>query len=255
MLQAAWAAAEEHFAAAPPATLPAPQSFPVLAIAASAETAATRLIERMPVAPNTARPMVARASAQHFSRPEASFAARAFGNATHAFLELLATRIAAGENAESLLAELPRWMPRVASVLRAAGLAPAAIDRAANSVVRALTMALQDAEGRWILEAHAGATSESSLTTWSDEPRTIRLDRTFVAGPEPLAGGTSHLWIVDYKTTMHGLDGLEVFMAEERAKYAPQLETYARELAPRMPVRVALYYLAIPRLLWWQPSS
>jgi hypothetical protein len=113
-----------------------------------------------------------------------------------------------------------------------------------------------------VLAPHAGAASEFALTAWQGAQATsIRVDRVFHAGAEPrvaLPGdGNGFLWIVDYKSGSHSASGLEDFMAEQRATYAPQLETYARVLAPaqgipEMRVRLALYYPAIPRLVWWK---
>ena len=84
----------------------------------------------------------------------------------------------------------------------------------------------------------------------------MRIDRLFHAGPEPHAPGDDYLWIVDYKTSDHSPAGLEDFLTIQRATYGPQLEAYARILAPlrsKSPeqVRLALYFPAIPRLIWW----
>ena len=252
LLFAAWPAAEPHFAA-PVLEMPNPAQPQILStIAASAP----RVIQRIPNRPGapsqTAPPF--EVGSQQYSRPEGSFSARAFGNATHAFLELLANRIATGATPVALLAELPTWDTRVSAVLRASGLSPADVTRFSASILRGLTNTLNDPEGQWILAAHAEAASESSLTT---DEATIRLDRTFLAGPTPLAAGATHLWILDYKTATHGTHDLQAFLVAERKKYAPQLEAYARSLAPQSPypIRLALYYPLLPHLLWWEPAE
>ena len=121
---------------------------------------------------------------------------------------------------------------------------------------------LADADGAWILGAHANAASEFSLTTASEpsDASTVRADRMFKAGPTPHAPGDDYLWIIDYKTSAHGSAGLESFLQRQRETYAAQLETYARLLAPALQVspgriRVGLYFPAIPRLLWWDPTA
>jgi ATP-dependent exoDNAse (exonuclease V) beta subunit len=196
------------------------------------------------------------ASAPHFERPEGSFAARAFGNAVHAFLEAITQQMAAGESAASILDALPSWAPRIAAVLRAQGLPPAAFERLVQRVLFALESTLKDASGAWLLTAHAGAASEYALTAWSEERSSVRIDRIFRAGAEPLARGSDHLWIVDYKTTTHGAEGLDAFLIAEKEKYAPQLEAYARIFASESSglggIRVALYYPMLARLLSWR---
>jgi hypothetical protein len=197
-----------------------------------------------------------------FARPEASFAARSLGTAVHTFLELLAARIAAGTTPAALLAELPSWTPRIAAILRADGLAPATVDRLTRDTRTALENTLRDPDGQWLLAPHPSAATELALTaadTTGDAHLTsIRIDRTFHAGPTPRSPGEDFLWIVDYKTTPHSPSGLEQFLEAQRATYAPQLEAYARILArtrstPPEQVRLALYYPTIPRLIWWTP--
>jgi ATP-dependent exoDNAse (exonuclease V) beta subunit len=202
-----------------------------------------------------------------FTRPEGSFAARSFGNAVHAFLETVATRLASGASATALLAEIPTWTPRIAAVLRADGLPPNTVTRLTRETSAAMENALRDPLGLWLLAPHPGAASELGLTAWLDtagesaRAASIRIDRIFYAGPEPHAPGEDVLWIVDYKTADHGPSGLDDFLAAQRTAYTPQLETYARILAQKAPapaappreIRVALYYPAIPRLIWWKP--
>jgi ATP-dependent helicase/nuclease subunit A len=251
LLQAAWPAAQEHFEQSNVVAFPQPA--PTFAIAAAA---VPRIIERIPIlpgAPSQTAPSFEVGSIR-FDRPDGGFAARAFGNAMHTFLEHLAAKLAIGATIPALLAELPSWSPRIAAVLRASGLAPADIDRYTADLLRGLTRTLNHAEGQWILAPRTGAASESSLTSWHEELSTIRLDRTFHAGPAPLADGSGYLWIVDYKTTSHGAGKLDAFLDAERRKHAPQLEAYARELAAAKPIRLALYYPMLPQLLWWEPS-
>jgi hypothetical protein len=184
-----------------------------------------------------------------YTRPEGSFEARILGNTTHTFLELLTQRAATGQPFESLQSDLKTWPTRIQTLLRAAGLAPEFIPTATSTILRSLTRTLEDPHGRWLLTPHPEASTETSISTTTE---TIRLDRTFLAGPEPLTTGTTHLWIVDYKTGSHAAEGLEAFLAQQKSLYAPQLETYATHLAQLgLPVRLALYYPTLPALLWW----
>jgi ATP-dependent helicase/nuclease subunit A len=200
-----------------------------------------------------------------FDRPEGSFAVRAFGNVVHRYLQVVANLLAAnhltenqqasGAPAEALLAELPTWTPRLTASLRSEGLPPADAAREANRARTALTNTLSDPAGRWLLSPHPQAASESSLTTASLLAANLRVDRTFLAGPEPLTPGDNCLWIIDFKTTEQGSRTGAAFEAAERTKYTAQLEAYAnlRRSLPdgHLPFRLGLYYPLIPRLLHW----
>jgi hypothetical protein len=105
-----------------------------------------------------------------------------------------------------------------------------------------------------VLSAHKDAASEQARTSWDEVRSSVRLDRVFRAGPEPLAPGNDYLWIVDFKTAQHTGEGLDAFLSSERAKYALQLEAYAqmiRDDAGSGSIRLGLYYPMLPRLIWW----
>lgn len=195
--------------------------------------------------------------AAHFARPDGSFEARALGNAVHVFLEMLAKRLGDGVPRNVLLREVAEWNARIAAVLRGEGLPQASARKQALRVQSALRDTLMDAEGLWVLGPHKNAASEYALTSWGDRRSSVRLDRVFRAGPEPLAAATGCLWIVDYKTTTHGSRGVEEFLAEERQKYGPQMLAYARMMQSEAGLgrlRVGLYYPMLPRLVWWIPE-
>ena len=276
LLNAAWPAAQRHFQAGrvlPFVTAPiADDNEDVeLDIAATAETtlAPSPTLHRLPLTfdPTSRFKQPALAVERledttvsaRFVRPEGSFAARAFGNAVHGFLELVAKRLEAGAHIETLVREVAGWTPRIEAVLRSEGLPPAALRREAPRVLAAIETALKDREGQWLLGTRDSAASEYAFTTWRERRSSFRLDRMFVAGPEPLAAGEDCLWIVDYKTATHGRGvGVETFLAEERIKYAPQLESYARAIgadAGEKQLRVALYYPMLPKLIWWKPED
>jgi len=190
-----------------------------------------------------------------FERPEGSYTVRAFGNVVHRYLQVLSARLERNSDAIALQQELPAWLPRLTASLRSEGLSPASLDRLAQRSLQALQQTLADETGLWILRPHATSHSEQALRTTAEETGELRMDRTFLAGPEPLSEGTSHLWIVDFKTTEQGSRSPELFVQQEKAKYAAQLEGYAcAQLALQgatTPVIQGLYYPLIPRLICW----
>jgi ATP-dependent helicase/nuclease subunit A len=281
LLATAWLAAERHFANVTPAsedrtTMFVMSLFPeegdegfIDSLAASDESQERpALLKRLPLNFETEARFTATRRLSygapattldevHFERPEGSFEARAFGNAVHAFMEILTKRLADGTDAEMLLREVAGWSPRIAAVLRGDGLPPAVVERLTTRVKTALTNTLRDSDGLWILSPHNGASSEHALTSWDERRSSVRLDRVFLAGAESLKTGDDYLWIIDYKTSTHGREGVDEFLAEERTKYSPQMEAYGRMMTDRVPtdrLRVGLYYPALPRLIWWQPE-
>jgi ATP-dependent exoDNAse (exonuclease V) beta subunit len=281
LLSTAWPVAERHFVAVEPvpetqATLfemspgheieDVAEDFVGDIAATEEEDARPAMLQRLPLSFDpVARFDVARklsygdtaTAPAHFERPEGSFEARALGNAIHAFIEVLTKRLADGTDVEALLRELNGWTPRIAAVLRGDGLAPEVVDRLVARVRTGLNNMLTDAEGLWVLSPHEGAVSEFALTSWDERRSSVRLDRVFLAGEKPLQPGNDYLWIVDYKTATHGREGAEEFFADERAKYGPQIEAYARVMADRVEearLRVGLYYPMMARLVWWAPE-
>jgi len=226
-----------------------------------------------------------------FDRPEGSFAVRAFGNVVHRYLQLLSDRLAhvtknagapfieqhlarwvgsqkpdsqssspeTSENrkspSESLLTELPQWQSRLLASLRGEGLPPQQALRESQRALHALTSALSDPTGLWILSPHPQATSESIIST---QLRSLRADRTFLAGPTPLSAADTHIWIVDFKTAQQGSRSDAEFEQSELDKYRAQLKAYAaiRSQLPdgNRPIRLGLYYPLVPRLIYWDAS-
>ena len=189
-----------------------------------------------------------------FERPEGSFAARAFGNVVHRYMQVLADRMADGV-CDDLIAEITTWEPRLIASLRGEGIPPALAKREAIRAGRALSLTLSDPTGCWILMPHESAGSERVLTTASPNARSLRVDRTFVAGGEPLSAGQGNIWIIDFKTTEQGSHSNEVFADMEMKKYSAQLEAYAalRRALPdgHLPIRLGLFYPLVPRLIHW----
>lgn len=203
-----------------------------------------------------AQPAVLPSVLEDVHRHEGGLATRAVGNAVHLFLDLLANRIAANPACKpsTLLAEVEGWSNRIRAVLRDAGTYGAALDRDVATVMLALRNTLFDPLGYWLLQPHPGAISEQPLTEESSG-RTLRLDRSFLAGAAPGTNGQQTLWIVDYKTARPADLPLASFLQNERERYAPQLRNYARLRArrPGTPAQImlALYYPLAPALDAW----
>jgi ATP-dependent exoDNAse (exonuclease V) beta subunit len=152
---------------------------------------------------------------------------------------------------------LERWSARIgaqraafAHELELLGVEPQAIVTAAERVAAALERALADPQGRWVLERHAEASSELRMTIRAGNVlEHLRLDRTFVA--------EGRRWIVDFKTSQHEGGALEAFLASEIARYAPQLERYARAIAvvDARPVQLALYFPLLGELRAWPAAA
>lgn len=190
-----------------------------------------------------------------FERPRGQMESRAVGVAIHALLEELADA-AAGIEVDGMRSQLASWQPRAAALLRAEGLPPELTGRALSAVVTALRSTLDDNVGRWILAAHPGAHAEVSWSQWEDRSlATLRGDRIFRAGPEPLSGGDTHQWIVDYKTAAHTATGLDTFLDQEVERYRPQLAGYGRALrrsGNSLPLRFGLYYPRLKKFRFWE---
>ncbi len=198
------------------------------------------------------------------AHPGGTFGARAVGNAIHAFVQRLADEVQAAARAglspdaaaDQLLDRLPSWTPAMRAILRSGGLAPGESLRATKTVELALSNLLNTAEGRWILAPHPAAESESAWRTMDDAAvRRVRLDRSFFAGPLPLAPGTNTLWIVDFKTSDREAGERDAFLRKDLELYRPQLEGYGRlrlrALPAGTPVRLALVYPLMKHLVHW----
>ena len=191
-------------------------------------------------------------------RPRGALSARAFGTVVHALLEDLAKLpgFDAGGISQAIFDEVAGWRSRALALLRSSGLPRTEAEPLSADVVRALQAVLSDPTGRWILGARAGAKNEISWSTWAGEVvQTLRGDRIFHAGATPGSVEETHLWIVDYKTARHGASGIDAFLAQEKEKYARQLESYAEVMrklqANALPLRMALYFPLLTRLVWW----
>ncbi len=203
-------------------------------------------------------PVAEERNLETIERPRGSLAARAFGTVVHALLEDLAKLpgIEATGVSQAIFDEVAGWRARALAILRSSGLPRVEAEPLSADVVRALQAVLRDPTGRWILGARAGAKNEISWSAWAGEVvQTLRGDRIFHAGETPGSVEETHLWIVDYKTARHGASGIDAFLAQEKEKYARQLGSYAEVMRKvqgnDLPLRMALYFPLLTRLVWW----
>jgi hypothetical protein len=145
---------------------------------------------------------------------------------------------------------------QVAAMLRAAAVPPEQALSATNDILTTIESVAEDIHGRWLLSAHPEAQSEASWTGWIDNGlRTLRADRIFRAGAEPLSTGSEYFWVVDYKTTLYTGHDVRSFLATQREFYAPQLVQYGRALrklhGDNLPLRFALYFPRMRHLEYW----
>ena len=182
LLRAAWPAAERHFVAHTPEqeTVKVIPSVPPQVIdvdeTQGLDIAAT--VEPTPTRPPTSsdcryRSTLRRASnssagsvpdqpeevteGASFARPEGSFAARAFGNAVHGFLELLTKRLQTGVPAATPLSRLAGWSSRIEAVLRAEGLPAATVEARSTPSSRRNRDGAQRPRGPVAARSHARA--------------------------------------------------------------------------------------------------
>jgi ATP-dependent helicase/nuclease subunit A len=148
----------------------------------------------------------------------------------------------AGETARHVGSVAHRWLQRIAEegvdawsgariagldaafrgALAVRGVAEAELGGAAARVREALTRAIADERGRWLLAPRASARNEYRLRVAA--PGGVRLlvmDRSFV-------DEQGVRWIVDYKTSSHEGPDREAFLDREQERYRSQLERYAQ---------------------------
>jgi ATP-dependent exoDNAse (exonuclease V) beta subunit len=178
-------------------------------------------------------------------------ASRARGVVLHAAFESLAA-LPESDPRRDVKQSLTHWKAVATAMLHHAGLSRRELNEELKTILAMLQAAAVDPHAQWILRQRPHASSEVAWTVVDEDgTRIVRCDRAFIAGADPLSEGRTHLWIVDYKTA----DGEDSFLLDEQKRYEPQLQGYAAALREAtqsdLPVRLALYYPALPRLLWW----
>ncbi|SHL52332.1 ATP-dependent exoDNAse (exonuclease V) beta subunit (contains helicase and exonuclease domains) [Nitrosospira sp. Nsp11] len=118
-------------------------------------------------------------------------------------------------------------------------------DAAVKQVITALTHAVSDRRGQWLLGPQRDASNELRMTTIAEgEYIDLVIDRTF-------RDESGQRWVVDYKTSSHEGSDLEGFLDSEQERYRAQLDRYAvlmRSLDGQ-PVKRGLYF---PILKGWR---
>ncbi len=120
------------------------------------------------------------------------------------------------------------------------------LDGAVSRVDAALSQAMADEKGSWILsDQHQDAKSEYALSSSHNRKLVnIIIDRTFID-----AEGTR--WIIDYKTGVHEGPDMEEFLDREQERYSGQMERYAAifEKMEDRPIKLGLYF---PLMSGWR---
>ncbi|HSW49386.1 MAG TPA: 3'-5' exonuclease, partial [Bryobacteraceae bacterium] len=195
------------------------------------------LPESVPVQPG------GRARAERPSFEWAGDQLRHVGTVVHAALERIAQLGAEGYDPAK---HLESYRCALANL----GVVPAELDGAVRRVEQSLKRALASPRGRWILAPHAEARSEYAVAGMLDgEVVHGTIDRLLLD-----KDGVD--WIIDYKTSAHQGGDLDLFLDEEQRRYRPQLERYARLLAPgRRRVRLGLYFPLLDAWREWEFSE
>lgn len=116
---------------------------------------------------------------------------------------------------------------------------------AVERIILALTNAIQDKRGQWILGSQPFAQNELRISgIVNDKVMSWIIDRTFCD-----ANGTR--WIIDYKTSSHEGSALTDFLDREQMRYQNQLNQYAklmRQIDSR-PIKLGIYF---PLICGWR---
>jgi ATP-dependent exoDNAse (exonuclease V) beta subunit len=195
-------------------------------------------------------------TSQLYQRHQGGLVSRALGTAVHALLENFA-HLRTDHDPETARALLEGLGPHLESQTRASGLDP---NQAAKVSQQALEIALNATRtplGDWLLAPHPEAASEASWTglAASRSIRSVRIDRLFRAGQEPLSEGNDCWWIIDYKTAHADSTDPAQALPELRKLFSPQLGAYAQILrnmhGQDQTIRAALYYPRMNQLDCW----
>jgi ATP-dependent exoDNAse (exonuclease V) beta subunit len=193
-----------------------------------------------------------------YSRHQGGLLSRGLGSAAHTFLEELA-RLRTTHDWNAARAMLQRFEPRIAALVRASGVDQSQAAKVAAKAFQLALNASHDPSGQWILSPHTDADSEVRWTgVVAGRLTTVRVDRVFRAGLEPLSEGQDAWWIVDYKTAQAEMPGQGPGEAllQLRKLFSPQLEAYAQILrnlhGAEATVRAGLYYPHTLLFDWWE---
>jgi len=165
--------------------------------------------------------------------------ARHVGSVVHRWLQSIAEE------------ELKGWDPKrivalhkiFGSQLAARGVPENELDAAVRRVTAALTHAVTDERGRWLLGPQQDACNERRITTIIDGERmNLVIDRMFL-------DTDGRRWIIDYKTSSHEGADVEAFLDHERERYEAQLARYALAVGAAPGTMLGMYF---PLLAGWR---
>jgi ATP-dependent exoDNAse (exonuclease V) beta subunit len=172
-----------------------------------------------------------------------SEAARHVGNVVHRWLQQIAEDKLYGWNT----ARIQKMQDQFRRNLFASGMSGnnKEMEYAVERINSALTNAINDKRGQWILGAHPLAQNELKITgIINSESMNWVIDRTFCD-----SDGTR--WIIDYKTSSHEGSDMQGFLDREQMRYQHQLNRYAmlmQQIDPR-PIRLGVYF---PLIRGWR---
>lgn len=139
----------------------------------------------------------------------------------------------------------------IKNLLVQAGALPEKLARGTALINQAIKNTLDDKRGKWILYPHQENKSEYKITAVIDgEAQHLIIDRTFV-------DENGNRWIIDYKTTTFTATDLANFHSEEQEKYKVTMQKYAKafSLMEERPIKMGLYFPAIPSWHEWEAES
>ena len=167
--------------------------------------------------------------------------ARCVGNVVHRWLQVIAEAERKGWTPE----RVGRMRESFSNELAALGVVSAEREVATARVNKALSNALTDERGLWLLGPQTDARNEYRLTAMlNGERRQLVIDRSFT-------DADGKRWIIDYKTGGHEGADKEGFLDREQARYSAQLERYA-EVHGVTDTQLGLYFPALEGWREWE---
>jgi len=161
------------------------------------------------------------------------------GTLAHRYMEIIAKQ---GLMAWPL-SRIGSLLPAIRHWLRQQGHAARVVHDAAAQVEQLLTVALNSADGQWVLGMRESADAELAMSRLADdEVKNYIVDRTFV--------DDGVRWIIDYKTTELPADASTEALQLAAEAYRKQLEGYAALfVAETLPVKCAIFFMRIGKLV------
>ena len=169
--------------------------------------------------------------------------ARHTGSVVHYWLQRIAEDKMVGWNEERIVALRNQF--KQALIVNGMVGTWEGVDCAVERVTAALTCAVSDPRGQWLLGPQQSDYNEMRLTAViNNELINLIIDRTF-------CDENNIRWIVDYKTSSHEGAGIETFLDREQTRYSAQLNRYASimQLTEKREIRLGLYF---PLLGGWR---